>query len=273
MATERFRNNSIASILTDQGQGSRLQLLQSVLTSMPIYFLCTLAIPPGLIKQIERIQRQCLWRGNSDASRQSLAAWDLVCLPKNKGGLEVFNLKVQNEALLLKDLHKFYNHLDVPWVRLIWDSYFDEQVPHATTICGSFWWRDIFKLADKYCQIARPVPGQGTSILFWTDRWELDRSSRPLCERFPWLFYFVIDGLCSIQQALDHDLVSGFHLPLSNEAYVEMQGLLTLGSSGQKHITLMFMLILLQTQFSTGYGSVLAHSRLRCLVGCCSWTD
>ena len=47
-------------------QGSRLQLLQSVLTSMPIYFQCTLVIPTGILKQIERIQRQCLWRGNSD---------------------------------------------------------------------------------------------------------------------------------------------------------------------------------------------------------------
>ena len=30
-------------------QGSRLQLLTSVLTSMPIYFLCSLQLPPGII--------------------------------------------------------------------------------------------------------------------------------------------------------------------------------------------------------------------------------
>ena len=87
---------------------------------MPIYFLCTLVISPRILKQIERIQRQCLWRGNSNTPRQSLAAWDLVCLPNNKGGLGVLNLKVQNEALLMKFLHKFYNHHDIPWVSLIW---------------------------------------------------------------------------------------------------------------------------------------------------------
>ena len=38
-------------------QGCRLQLLQSVLTSMPIYFLCTLSIPQDILKQIERIER------------------------------------------------------------------------------------------------------------------------------------------------------------------------------------------------------------------------
>ena len=41
-------------------QGCRLQLLRSVLSSMPIYFLCTLSIPPGIIKQLERIPSQCL---------------------------------------------------------------------------------------------------------------------------------------------------------------------------------------------------------------------
>ena len=50
-------------------QGSRLQLLTFVLSSMPIYFLCTLDIPIGIIKQLERIERQCLWRGNSDTPR------------------------------------------------------------------------------------------------------------------------------------------------------------------------------------------------------------
>src|SRR3954468_15861547 len=43
-------------------QGGRLELLNSVISSMPIYFLCSLHIPPGIIKQLERIQRQYLWR-------------------------------------------------------------------------------------------------------------------------------------------------------------------------------------------------------------------
>ncbi|XP_073357994.1 uncharacterized protein [Aegilops tauschii subsp. strangulata] len=38
-----------------------------------------LNIPAGVIKQLGRIFRQCLWRGNSDAPKQSLAAWELGC--------------------------------------------------------------------------------------------------------------------------------------------------------------------------------------------------
>src|ERR1043165_64475 len=96
---------------------------------MPIYHLCTLAIPKGIIKQIETIHRQCLWRGNSETPRKSLAAWDLVCRPKNKGGLGILNIQAHNEALLMKHLHKFYNHDDVPWVSLVWDAYYHHLIP------------------------------------------------------------------------------------------------------------------------------------------------
>ena len=44
------RRLSASSCLLNQG--SRLQLLQSVLCSMPIYFLFTLSLPKGILQQI-----------------------------------------------------------------------------------------------------------------------------------------------------------------------------------------------------------------------------
>jgi spermidine/putrescine-binding protein len=44
----------------------------------------------------------------------SLASWDMVCKPKKRGGLGIINLKIQNQGLLLKYLHKFYNRDDTP---------------------------------------------------------------------------------------------------------------------------------------------------------------
>ena len=34
--------------------------------------------------------------------------------PKEKGGLGVLNLRLQNDALLMKHLSKFYNKADIP---------------------------------------------------------------------------------------------------------------------------------------------------------------
>jgi hypothetical protein len=52
--------------------------------------------------------------------------------PKRKVGMGIINLKSQNNALLLKHLDKFYNKRDVPWVKLIWNTYYPNgEVSHA----------------------------------------------------------------------------------------------------------------------------------------------
>lgn len=53
-----------------------------------------------------------------------LAAWSLVTRPKKEGGLGVLNLTTQNDALLLKSLHKFFNKSDCPSVSLIWNNHY-----------------------------------------------------------------------------------------------------------------------------------------------------
>jgi hypothetical protein len=147
-------------------QGARLQLINSALASMPLHFLCTLSLPPGLMKQFDRIIRQCLWRDFSGAPKQSLAAWDLVCLPKKCGGLGVVDFQKQNAALLIKFLDKFYNRSDLPWVHLLWSEYYLQSVPHAEKLKGSFWWRDVLKQVDNFRGVSSVKPGRCDSFLF-----------------------------------------------------------------------------------------------------------
>lgn len=149
-------------------QGERLQFLNFALSSMPIFFLCSLVVPAGILKQLERMQRQCLCRKHRSEPAPSLVAWELICRPKNKGGLGILNLGVQNVALLLKHANNFLNRKDLPWVSLIWDSYYHGRVPQGTSDCGSFWWRDICKGNAKF-QI-----NEGDTALFWSDNWNLD---------------------------------------------------------------------------------------------------
>ena len=74
----------------------------------------------------------------------------MVCVIKEEGGLGVIDLQIQNEALLLKHLTKFFNRKDIPWVALIWESYYESGNLPLKTNKGSFWWRDILKLLDKF---------------------------------------------------------------------------------------------------------------------------
>jgi hypothetical protein len=108
-----------------------------------------------------------------------------VCRPKNKGGLGIINFEVQNQALLLKQLHKFYWWAEVPWVKLVWSLYSSDIAPHAQSRRGSFWWHDVFNLVDTYRSITLSKIGDAMSTLFWKDFWHFDKL---LCEQFPRLF-------------------------------------------------------------------------------------
>ena len=117
----------------------RLEMIKSAITPITTYASCVIKLPKGVIDNIDRARKQCLWRGNSNQQRRgNLVAWPVVTTPKDKGGLGVLNLRLQNDALLLKHLDKFYNRRDIPWVQLIWWKYYQEKVPHAARKIGSF---------------------------------------------------------------------------------------------------------------------------------------
>lgn len=99
-------------------------MVNSALTPVTTYPMCTVKMPKGVIENINRAKKQCLWRGHDPEKKGgNLVAWPTVMKPKEKGGLGVINLRLQNDALLLKQLIKFYNKEAIPWIELIWSKY------------------------------------------------------------------------------------------------------------------------------------------------------
>jgi hypothetical protein len=75
---------------------------------------------------------------DTNARQKPKAAWPMVCRSKEHGGLGVLNIKTQNEALLLKHLHKFFNREDLTWVSLIWEQYYSSGKLPRNSKKGSF---------------------------------------------------------------------------------------------------------------------------------------
>lgn len=151
------------------------------------------------------------------------SAWPVVCIPKEEGGLGVLNLQTQNEALILKHLHKFFNRCNLPWVQLIWDKHYKNgKLPNSSIPKGSFWWRDALKLLDKYKGMASVTIASGQSCLLWDDLW--NGQVRKL--QFPQLYSFAENKTISLSKTQNttafHDL---FSLPVSVEAFTQMQEL------------------------------------------------
>jgi hypothetical protein len=205
--------------------GGKLLMVKSVLASLPISYMACLDIPVTIKDQIVKYMRHCLWRKrNTEVQSRgpALIAWTTVCKPKDQGGLGILNLDTQNNALLLKNLHKFYNRLDIPWVNLVWSSYYSQGQLPGNHLEGSFWWKAHLKLLDKFKGISRCHIGDGKSTLFWTDLWE----SECIMHKYPHLLTFAKSTDLSVKQVMETEFLEDlFHLPLSQQAFSEFESL------------------------------------------------
>jgi hypothetical protein len=114
------RLTGISRLLSYNG---RLIPVNSVFSALPTFYMCSLKIPPLVIKQIDIFRKHCLWsKGDINKKGTYLVAWEVACKPKEQGGLSIIDIEKQNNALLLKFLDKFYSKDDIPWVTLTWSE-------------------------------------------------------------------------------------------------------------------------------------------------------
>ena len=74
-------------------RAGRLTLVRAVLSSIPTYFLTVFNLQNWAIKQIDKIRRSFLWKGDADAGGgHCLVQLVRVKKPKKLGGLGVFGL-------------------------------------------------------------------------------------------------------------------------------------------------------------------------------------
>lgn len=100
----------------------------------------------------------------------------------------------------------------------MWETYYGNRAPTDRPV-GSFWWKSIIKLLPTFKEMAISCTvGQGSSTLFWHDKW----THTALKQQFPELFTFSMDGLLSVREAADSDSFQElFHRPLSVQAFAQ----------------------------------------------------
>jgi hypothetical protein len=97
----------------------RTVLVKSVLTSVVIYFITALEVPLEVLLKIDNIRRAFLWVACEKVSEGKCKVnWELVCKPKEYGGLGILNLKKFASALRLTWLWNEWVNESKPWVGL-----------------------------------------------------------------------------------------------------------------------------------------------------------
>lgn len=198
--------------------GGCLQLTNSILSSLPVYFMSSLPLHKTVIKAIDRRRRAFVWTGEEKCSgSRCLIAWDRAMLSRLEGGLGIKNLEVQNHCLLLKFVHKVFTGANMPWRDwLLRDLGADLG---SWTPYGSFLGRLLNEELERYCSLTRVVVHNGRSTSFWFDDWI---GSNPLATQFPAIFSHCTHPYASVAATLQPTLMLPLCPRLSQTAEREL---------------------------------------------------
>ncbi|GJX00618.1 putative RNA-directed DNA polymerase [Tanacetum coccineum] len=151
----------------------RLQLIQSVISSMNVYWASMFILPTRVLLDIEQLMRGFLWCQGILGRGKAKVAWEVVCLPKEEGGLGIKRLADFNKALMTSHIWKLLSKKDSLWVKWIHtyklrDRNFWEIPCRGNMTWG---WRNILRLRPIIREFFWYKIGDGSDVSVWFDQW------------------------------------------------------------------------------------------------------
>lgn len=152
---------------------------------------------------MDTARRHCMWtKSDSNGRSKPLVAWKKCTRPKIKGGLVVINLRRQTTALQL-----FYNQQDIPWVNLVWSTYYNNvEAPHAArrkALAKIMW--PIQRGSSMYSR-------RWKTVLSWSNLW----NGHILQNNFPRLYSYAKNKQVSVVHFfLNSSIEEQFHLTVN----------------------------------------------------------
>jgi hypothetical protein len=100
-------------------KAGRLEMLNSVLSSLPVYLMTINNMPAWVRKEFDRRPRAWLWAGDASCNGgKCRVSWKQVCRPKALGGLGVHCIKAFGTALRLRWMWQKWKKPDKPWAHM-----------------------------------------------------------------------------------------------------------------------------------------------------------
>jgi hypothetical protein len=125
----------------------------------------------------------------STKKKYILTRWNIICRPKDQGGLGIEVLDIKNRCLLCKWLFKLLLDEGV-WQEILTNKYLRgkmlSQVQAKPT--DSPFWKGIMGVKDEFFQHDSLIIGDGLGTQFWKDVW-LGNTS--LANKYPTLYNIV----------------------------------------------------------------------------------
>lgn len=97
----------------------RIQLINSVLSSLVNFWLTVFRLPKTCVKEINKLLSAFLWSGPMLNPHKAKLAWGEVCKPKIEGGLSIRSLSETNTVSILKLIWRIVSSQNSLWVNWI----------------------------------------------------------------------------------------------------------------------------------------------------------
>lgn len=154
-----------------------------------MFMLSFFEVPRGVLERLDYFRSRFFWQGENHKKKYRLARWNILCQPKDQGGLGIKNLDLQNKCLLSKWLFKLVNE-DGIWQSMLRNKYLKRHTLSKVSFRpgDSHFWSGIMKVKDLFFNLGSFVLGNGEQIRFWEDVWLGDQ---PLMRQYPSLYHIV----------------------------------------------------------------------------------
>ena len=165
-----------------------------------MFMMSFFKIPKGVIKNLDHYRSRFFWQGYSDKHRYRLARWDILCRPKDQGGLGILNLQLQNKCLLAKWPVNLLNSEGI-WQSLLRNKYLSSKslTQVAAKPNDSHFWRGLMHIKDEVLANGSFDIKDGTNTRFWDDTWVGDK---PLKFKYPSLYNIVRDPHAKVSKVM-----------------------------------------------------------------------
>ncbi|KAL2226740.1 UNVERIFIED_CONTAM: hypothetical protein Sindi_2032700 [Sesamum indicum] len=151
--------------------GGRLQLIKTVLSSMPIYLLQVLNPPVGTIQKLEQLFTKYFWGSTSEQRKIHWTKCQNICYPIEEGGLGIRNLQEMTTAFSYKLWWRLRLNNSL-WSKFSISKYCGGYFPTLSKIftTNSSTWKRLGKIRTEAQTNIFWSLGAGT-ISFWHDWW------------------------------------------------------------------------------------------------------
>lgn len=166
--------------------GGRSILINSSLTSIPMYAMGFYWLHEGTHKRLDTLRGRFSWEGVGNKKKYHMIKWEALAVPNDFGGLCFLDTRAINTALLAKWIFKLDRGDDNPSLEVLRKKYLNgKSFCQSKQRNGSQFWQGLEKAKEWYERGTKWRVGNGQKVRFWQDIW---LGSCPLKIQFPRLY-------------------------------------------------------------------------------------